>query len=328
MNTYSHTHDAMHRHGNQHDHGNQHRHPTHRRTAFAAGAVALALALSACGADRPGEEDARAGAQKAGKFELEVVEESAVPLSSEGVSVRRDAELGSVVVDSKGSTVYVSRADESRPGRSSCTDACAKTWLPVPAREPAAAQGVAQELLGSITRADGVEQLTIAGKPLYTYAPGKKGDTAGQGIKDTWYAAAPDGTRAGTERPALGVLNSPGLGRVLQDGNGRTLYLFTKDTPWPMKTACDAKCLEKWTPSEPVTAADAKAAGLDPEVLFPFTTPGGGRQESFNCWPAYTFKGDKKPGDTNGQGVGGVWFAIKADIPRSDRGRTVPAAKG
>ncbi|WP_328492830.1 hypothetical protein OHS59_08880 [Streptomyces sp. NBC_00414] len=204
-------------------------HAHNRRTGFAAGAVALALALSACGADRPGEGDAAraAGAEPSAKITLEVVEEPAVPL----------------------------RSDDS-------------------------------------------------------------------------YAAAPDGTEAGAGRPALGVLNSPGLGRVLQDRNGRTLYLFTKDTPWPMKTACDAECLEKWTPSEPVTAADAKAAGLDPQVLFPFTTPDGGRQESFNCWPAYTFKGDKRPGDTNGQGVGGVWFAIKADIPRSDRGRTVPAAKG
>jgi predicted lipoprotein with Yx(FWY)xxD motif len=141
-------------------------------------------------------------------------------------------------------------------------------------------------------------------------------------------AAVPDGTHTGTARPALGVLDSPGLGRVLQDRNGRTLYLFTEDTPWPMKTACDATCREKWTPSGLVTAADAKAAGLDPGVLFTFTTPDGREQESFNCWPAYTFEGDEKPGDTNGQGVGGTWFAIKADIPRGDRGRTVPAAKG
>ncbi|MFS8202777.1 hypothetical protein ACLVWQ_29340 [Streptomyces sp. CWNU-52B] len=196
-----------------------------RRTAFAAGAVVLALALSACGSDRPGTRGAaRAGAEPSGQITLEVVEEPAVPLSSAG--------------------------------------------------------------------------------------------------------AVPDGTaQAGTARPALGVLDSPELGRVLQDRNGRTLYLFTKDTPWPMRTACDAKCLEKWTPSEPVTAAEAKAAGLDPGVLSPFTTPDGRTQESFNCWPAYTFKGDEKPGDTKGQGVGGVWFAVKADIPRSDRGRTVPAAK-
>ena len=120
------------------------------------------------------------------------------------------------------------------------------------------------------------------------------GDAKGQGTQNAWYAATPDGTEAGAGRPALGVLDSPEPGRVLQDKNGRTLYLFTKDTPWPMKTACAAKCLQQWTPSEPVTAADAKAVGLDPDVLLTFTTPGGTKQESFNCWPAYTFKGDKE----------------------------------
>ncbi|MFD4596915.1 hypothetical protein ACFWPQ_02665 [Streptomyces sp. NPDC058464] len=180
-----------------------------------------------------------------------------------------------------------------------------------------------------------------SGKTVYVFerdeaTPGKSncvaecahepGDTKGQGYQKAWYAAAVDGAKTGAGRPALGVLDSPKLGRVLQDRNGRTLYLFTKDTPWPMTTACDAKCLQKWTPSAPVTAADAEAAGLSPEVLFTFSTPGGTDQESFNCWPAYTFDGDKAPGDTNGQGANGVWFAIKAGIPKSDRGETVPAA--
>ncbi|MFJ8941162.1 hypothetical protein ACIRL0_36535 [Streptomyces sp. NPDC102365] len=122
----------------------------------------------------------------------------------------------------------------------------------------------------------------------------------------------------------MGVLDSPELGRVLQDRNGRTLYLFTKDTPWPMTTAGDAKCSQKWTPSALVTAADA--VGLSPEILFTFATPGGTEQESFNCWPACTFNGNNEPGETNGQGVNGAWFAIKADIPTSDRGKTVPTA--
>lgn len=203
------------------------------------------------------------------------------------------------------------------------------TWLPVPAREPAAAQGVAQDLLGSITRADGVEQMTIAGRPLYTYAPGKKGDTAGQGIKDTWYAAAPDGTRTGTERPALGVLNSPGLGRVLQDRNGRTLYLFTKDTPWPMKTACDAKCLEKWTPSEPVTAADAKAAGLDPRVLFPFSTPGGecGRSPS-TAGPRTPSRATRSPGTPTDRAWEGCGSRSRRTFPGATAEGPCPRRRG
>ncbi|MDO0925058.1 SCO0930 family lipoprotein [Streptomyces sp. TG1A-8] len=249
-----------------------------------------------------------------------------VTTSAGSVSVRTDTTLGAVVVDGRGMTAYVF-AKDTTPGTSSCEGACAAQWPPVPATGARAAKGLDPELLGSLTRADGSKQLTLAGKPLYYYAKDTKpGDTNGQGVKGTWYASAPDGWKAGVKRPALGVLNDPKLGKVLQDKDGRTLYLFTKDRPWPMKTACDAACLQKWTPTAPVTAADAKAAGLDPESLFTFTTPNGTRQEAFNCWPAYTFKGDSQPGDTNGQNVGGVWFAVKQDIT-IDRGRTVPAAK-
>ncbi|MFF3752460.1 SCO0930 family lipoprotein [Streptomyces sp. NPDC002018] len=291
--------------------------------------AAMVLALAGCGSESAGSQDS--GKASAGPS-LRVVPEasrSAKALSAGNVSVRTDAKLKTVVVDGKGMTTYVFTKDAATPGESSCYDACATAWPPVPAADSSAAAGLNRDLLGSLTRKDGTEQLTVAGKPLYYFAQDEKaGDTKGQGVNKVWYAAAPDGAPAGVDRPALGVLDDPALGRVLQDREGRTLYLLTKDTPWPMKTACDAACLENWTPSAPVTAADARAAGLDPKVLFTFTTPDGTPQESFNCWPAYTFKGDTGPGQTNGQKVGGVWFAVKADIPASDRGKTVPAAKG
>lgn len=244
------------------------------------------------------------------------------------LAIRDDAKLKSVVADGKGMTLYVFDKDTT-PGTSSCVDACAKLWPPVSADNVSVSEGLNQDLLGSITRTDGTKQLTIAGKPVYHYAKDvKPGDTKGQGVGGVWYASAPDGWKAGVERPALRVLNDPKLGKVLQDKNGKTLYLFTKDTPWPMKTACDETCLQKWTPSGLVSEADAKTVGLPDRTLFTFTTPKGTKQESYNCWPAYTFNGDTAPGQTNGQNVGNVWFAIKADITKIDRGKTIPAAKG
>ncbi|GGN44773.1 lipoprotein [Streptomyces fuscichromogenes] len=295
---------------------------------IAAGALVLASLLSACGstqAAQPGSAP-KASTTLNSVPSLNVSERNAEAAAPTAVSVRVDGNLKSVVVDENGKTLYVSAKDKAASGKSSCDDTCAKTMVPVPADDVTPGTGINKDLLGSITRVDGSKQLTLGGKPLYSYAEDEAGETKGQGFQKTWYAAAPDGAKAGVSRPALGVLDSPKLGRVLQDKNGHTLYLFTKDTPWPMQTACDATCLQKWTPSAPVTAADAKAVGLSPEILFTFTTPNGTKQESFNCWPAYTFKGDKAPGQTNGQGVGGVWFAIKADIPKSDRGKTVPAA--
>jgi predicted lipoprotein with Yx(FWY)xxD motif len=44
-----------------------------------------------------------------------------------------------------------------------------------------------------------------------------------------------------------------------------------------------------------------------------FTRPDGTKQMTVNCWPIYTFSGDKAPGDTNGQGVGGTWYAVSPE---------------
>lgn len=300
--------------------------------ALLLGASALTLVtVSACGGG--GSDDARPQQAAGASPEISVVPGAAsaapaVTASAGRLTVRTDAELGPVVSDGKGMTLYVFDKDTT-PGTSSCTGDCATSWPPVPADGAGVSTGLNQDLLGSITRTDGSKQLTLAGKPLYYYAKDTKpGDTNGQGVGKVWHASAPDGWKTGVPRPALRVLDDPKLGPVLQDRDGRTLYLFTKDTPWPMKTACDTACLEKWTPSGVVGEADAKAAGLPAKTLFTFTTPNGTQQESYNCWPAYTFKGDTQPGQTNGQNVGKVWFAIKADITTIDRGKTVPAAKG
>ncbi|MEU3184203.1 SCO0930 family lipoprotein [Streptomyces sp. NPDC006923] len=296
-----------------------------RNVLLMGAAATMLLSVTACGQDST--------EPKAAKVKPPAVsvlpETSAAPSAAAAgqLAVRVDSKLKSVVTDGGGNTLYVFDKDAAKPGTSACDGDCATTWPPVPADATVSA-GLNQDLLGSVTRSDGSKQLALAGKPLYRYAKDTKpGDINGQGVGGVWYASAPDGGKAGVPRPALGVLDSPKLGKILTDKDGKTLYLFTKDQPWPMKTACDAACLRKWTPSAPVTAEQAKAAGLDPKALFTFTTPDGTKQESFNCWPAYTFNGDEQPGQTNGQGVGGVWFAIKQDIS-VDRGKTVPAAKG
>lgn len=99
-----------------------------------------------------------------------------------------------------------------------------------------------------------------------------------------------------------------------------TVYRFMKDQAWPVsKSACVGACLEKWPVVAPVKAADTK--GVQKKGLMGFTRPDGAKQMTVNCWPIYTFSGDTKAGDTNGQGVGGTWYAVAPD------GKPVGAAK-
>ncbi|WP_151475606.1 SCO0930 family lipoprotein [Streptomyces albicerus] len=241
--------------------------------------------------------------------------------------------LGEVVTDSAGMTLYRFDKDTAEPPKSNCDGDCATAWPPVPASGATAPIGVDKTLLGEVTRADGTKQLTIDGWPMYRYAKDTKaGDTNGQGVGGTWYASAPTGKKASggeagggeaagggaeaADLPGLSTRNDPELGEIVVDKNGMTVYRFEKDTPWPMKTACLGECLEKWPVVEPVDAADTK--GIDNKVegrrgYVVLNRPDGLKQQSIDCWPMYTFAGDKKPGDTNGQGVGGTWYVMSPE---------------
>ncbi|MEV0637330.1 SCO0930 family lipoprotein [Streptomyces sp. NPDC050619] len=235
------------------------------------------------------------------------------------LAVSDNEELGEVLTDSKGLTLYRFDEDTAEPPKSNCDGDCATAWPPVPADDATAGAGIDKSLLGEVTRTDGTKQLTVAGWPVYRYAKDTKaGDVAGQGVGGTWYAAAPDGKKAKVaDLPGLSTRKDPELGEIVVDKNGHTVYRFLKDTQWPMSTACTGECLDKWPVVAPVAEKDTK--GIDLQGSTPnrgyvvFDRPDGIKQQSIDCVPIYTFAGDKNPGDTNGQGVGGTWYAVAPD---------------
>ncbi|WP_369355140.1 SCO0930 family lipoprotein [Streptomyces sp. cg2] len=226
------------------------------------------------------------------------------------LALRQSAALGPFVTDAQGMTLYRFDKDTAKPPTSNCSGACATTWPPVPADGATAPAGIAPDALGSVTRADGTKQLTVNGWPAYRYAKDTRpGDTKGQGLGGTWHALASDGTKAGTQPAAdVGVFAQPQLGRILVDDMGRTLYRFNKDNPWPMKFGCTGTCLDTWKPARP--ADRSKLNGIAPHLVSTVTRPDGTRQLAIGCWPVYWFTGDKQPGDINGQGKMGLWFAV------------------
>lgn len=105
-------------------------------------------------------------------------------------------------------------------------------------------------------------------------------------------------------------LASGALGTILVDNEGNTLYLYAKDTP--NAPACDAGCLGSW----PALVSDGAATvgeGLGLDDVGTVTAADGSTQVTFYGHPLYHFAGDAAPGDANGQGLGGVWFAVDAE---------------
>lgn len=112
--------------------------------------------------------------------------------------------------------------------------------------------------------------------------------------------------------PAAGAVTvmvaTSDLGQILVDGEGRTLYLFTPDEPTGNPTCYDA-CAQQW----PALLAEGEVTvgpGLDDSDFSTATRTDGGDQVKIGTWPLYYFASDAAPGDTNGQGVGGVWYVV------------------
>lgn len=246
------------------------------------------------------------------------------------LAATNDPNLGTFVADGKGFTLYRFDKDTPKPPKSNCNGACADTWPAVPAEGVLAGKGIDKSLLGAVVRADGTRQLTLAGWPVYRYSKDKKaGDTNGKDVPN-WNPIAPDGKKAraqaspAKDKPvvvaaaALVIVDNPELGKIFVDAFSRTLYRFDKDSAWPMRIGCLDACLKTWTPAKPVDAAQLR--GIARKLIGTVTRPDGTKQLSINCWPVYTFTGDKKAGDTNGQGKQGLWFAV------TDGGKKAAAA--
>ena len=103
---------------------------------------------------------------------------------------------------------------------------------------------------------------------------------------------------------------STGLGDVLVDRQGRTLYLFARDSG--TTSACTGACAVNWPPLR-VRGTPLVGSGAKSSAVGRTTRPDGISQLTYNGHPLYTFVNDKKPGDTNGEGInafGGSWFAV------------------
>lgn len=94
------------------------------------------------------------------------------------------------------------------------------------------------------------------------------------------------------------------LGEILTDANGMTLYLFDNDQPGVSN--CYDNCAQNWPP---LLAGEGAMAEGDFTLV---TRTDGTVMWAYDGWPLYLWARDNAPGDTTGDGVGGVWHVVPA----------------
>ncbi|MFI7608691.1 hypothetical protein ACIBTV_26580 [Micromonospora sp. NPDC049366] len=140
------------------------------------------------------------------------------------------------------------------------------------------------------------------------------------GPSDVPLPTAPD-TGRGSNVIQLNGTASADIGTYVADGQGRTLYRFDKDTAKPSKSNCNGDCAKAWPPLLVKSPGQIYPSGINPKLVGYVERADGTCQVTIGGWPVYLFAKDTKPGDINGQGVGGTWFAIS---PTGGRTTSLP----
>ena len=165
--------------------------------------------------------------------------------NSAAVKTSEHPELGVILTDASGRTLYLFTVDER--DKSNCLGGCALSWPPLlTIGDPTASADIADERLSTVIRSDGSEQVTYNGWPLYYYEPDRgPGDARGQDSGSLWFVVSTYGGPIQTDAVVY-TSDRPGLGVILTEASGRTVYLFTMDEP--NQSHCIGGCALAWPP--------------------------------------------------------------------------------
>jgi len=123
-------------------------------------------------------------------------------------------------------------------------------------------------------------------------------------------ASAPGPVYGGGGAAATVQTGETALGMILTDAEGLTLYVFGADENG--ESTCYDDCAATW-PALTVDGEPVAGDGLDPSKLGTNERTDGTVQVTYGGLPLYHFASDAAPGDTNGQGIGDVWFVVSPE---------------
>ena len=126
---------------------------------------------------------------------------------------------------------------------------------------------------------------------------------------------APAASGASNAAVTLSTANVPGVGTVLVNGDGRTVYELSTEHGGNVTCTTTGSCTTYWPPAllPAGTTAGVAGAGAQASLLGTAKDPAGGTRLTYGGWPLYTFSGDSGPGSAKGQSVasfGGTWYAL------------------
>lgn len=137
-------------------------------------------------------------------------------------------------------------------------------------------------------------------------SPGTTSPTTGTSPTVT-SAPAPGATTAAAADVELKTASST-AGQIVVDGEGKSVYFFTKDVKDSGTSACKDACVAAW-PAVTTTTDAPKVEGVT-GTTGTINTADGSKQITINGLPIYYFAQDKEPGDILGQGVMDVWYLV------------------
>jgi predicted lipoprotein with Yx(FWY)xxD motif len=134
---------------------------------------------------------------------------AAAPATSSSLLTAWQSPLGTVVVTGQGRAVYEFDKDTPGSGKSACTGTCVNLWHAVTTTSSAPSAAGVTGTVATIPTADGGQQVTLAGHPLYTYAgDSASGQVSGEGVMNIWWLVSPAGVKvknaASSSAPMIG----------------------------------------------------------------------------------------------------------------------------
>ncbi len=244
-------------------------------------------------------------------------------VNAQNVKLSNDTNLGQILTDQDGNTLYYFSKDAT-PNMSSCMGGCVTNWPIFYAENITVDTGLDAADFGQFQRADGNMQTTYKGWPLYYFIGDMAaGDTNGDGKKNVWYVAKPDYSimlindiLVGKDGKTYNGNYEEGEENIqfFTDAQGNTLYTFKKDKFDTNNFTKDDFSNNAVWPVYEMNLQNVPST-LD-KTLFGSIDVFGHNQITYKGWPLYYFGADAQRGDTKGVSVPkpGVWPVAVKDV--------------